>query len=350
MNLRGPMLPSLPKVNFPVALAPMVGLSHSGLRFLVRHYMPLGAQTFWPTEMLNSRRLPHEAVGRTEETLRLVDEDHLVPQLLGNEEKPITDSVRKLEEWGAVGVDINMGCPVAKALRHNYGVALMGNSDYAAAVVEMAKAATSKPVSVKMRAGLDSDRAQLREFLLKIEGAGADWITLHPRLSSQKRRGRADWQTIRFAREVLRIPVVGNGDVQTADDVFRMREETGCSMVMVGRALVARPWLMWQVGEALGFSPPLGVSGRAPRGPTEEAVEYGRSLVLLLSYLASVFPESKAMKKFLFHVKISHVWLKFGHALWAGLSRQTSVAGMQLELRRFFSAEQEMAPTTDLRE
>lgn len=344
------MLSPLPQINFPVALAPMVGLSHAGLRFLVRHYTPLDAKTIWPTEMLNSRRLAHEAVGHTEETLKSPEEDGLVPQLLGNEQAPIAESIRRLESWGAAGIDINMGCPVAKALRHNYGVALMGNSDYAASVVAMAKAATHLPVSVKMRAGINSDRAELKDFLCKIQDAGADWITLHPRMAGQKRRGRADWDTIRFAKEILKIPVIGNGDIQTADDVFRMREQTGCSMVMVGRALVARPWMMWQVGERLGFASSQQAGRRAPQTPAEEASEYGRSLALMLNYLASVFPEQKAIKKFLFHVKVSHVWLKFGHALWAALSRQTSVKGLTAELGRFFAMDHEMARTTDLRE
>jgi tRNA-dihydrouridine synthase len=340
----------LPDVNFPVALAPMVGLSHCGLRALGRHYLPEGAITFWPTEMLNSRRLMREDLGFTEETLRTAEDDHLVPQLLGNEERPIAESIARLETWGIAGVDINMGCPVSKALRHNYGVALMGDSNYAAEVVRIATRATKKPVSVKLRAGLEADPQALFIFVKKLEAAGARYITLHPRLAGQKRRGFADWKMIRQVREQLSIPVVGNGDVQTADDVFAMMEQTGCQQVMVGRALVARPWLFWQVGERLGFAPPKGRTGPAPVTPIEEGAEYGRSLDFLLSCLALQFPPDVALRKFRFHLKTSHVWLKFGHALWAAVCGQKTVEGIARELRKFFATPQEMSPTTALRE
>src|SRR4051794_21153033 len=118
VGLKRPVL----NANFPVCLAPMVGLSHLALRRLVRQYLPEGASTIWPTEMLNSRRLPLEAVGLTPETLRDPDETGLVPQILGNDETAIAQSVKRLREWGAEGIDINMGCPVQKALKHNYGV------------------------------------------------------------------------------------------------------------------------------------------------------------------------------------------------------------------------------------
>src|SRR5437868_12291275 len=103
--------------------------------------------------MLNSHRLPNEDFKTTPETLRAAHETELVPQILGNEEGPIGDSVKKLiHEWGAEGIDINMGCPVQKALKHNYGVALMGDPDYAARIVEMTVRNSTVPVSVKLRA------------------------------------------------------------------------------------------------------------------------------------------------------------------------------------------------------
>src|SRR5437868_3816046 len=150
-GLSKPILNS--EVNFPLCLAPMVGLSHVALRLAVREYMPVGAKTIRPTEMLNSHRLPNEDFKTTPETLRAAHETELVPQILGNEEGPIGDSVKKLiHEWGAEGIDINMGCPVQKALKHNYGVALMGDPDYAARIVEMTVKNSTVPVSVKLRA------------------------------------------------------------------------------------------------------------------------------------------------------------------------------------------------------
>src|SRR5665213_1694659 len=185
------------KVNFPVCLAPMVGLSHVALRLMVKRYLPEGAITPWPTEMLSSWKLPREILGETVETFRDADEYPLVPQILGNEEGPIAESVRRLVDWGAAGIDINMGCPVKKALRHNYGVALMGDPEYASEVVRMTVRNSKVPVSVKLRAGIQKDMEFLLRFTKGLEDAGAAWITLHPRVGEQKRRGAADWSQIR---------------------------------------------------------------------------------------------------------------------------------------------------------
>ena len=132
----------------------------------MRHYLPKGARPIWPTEMLNSRRLPSQKIGETPETKAGPEENLIVPQILGNEEKFISTSVKKLTDWGAYGIDINMGCPVQRALKHNYGVALMGDQDYAKRVVEMTVAASSRPVSVKLRSGHSKD---LEFFANKID-------------------------------------------------------------------------------------------------------------------------------------------------------------------------------------
>lgn len=264
-GLHRPILHS--KVNFPLCLAPMVGLTHVAMRELMREYMPANAFTIWPTEMLNSRRLPYENLQTTPETMRAEFEPGLVPQILGNEEQPIADSVKRLIEWGAEGIDINMGCPVQKALKHNYGVALMGDPDYAAEVVRMTVKNSSVPVSVKLRAvGSNKEFKELLNFVLKLREAGASWVCLHPRTAAQKRRGQADWEQIKQLHRAVDFPVIGNGDVQTVEDALNMLTETGCDMAMSGRGLAARPWMLWQLGEELGFATPLGKRGRGPHG------------------------------------------------------------------------------------
>lgn len=333
-------------VNFPVCMAPMVGLSHVAFRRLAREYLPRGARTIWPTEMLNSRRVPGENLSRTPETMRSPEETHLVPQILGNEEKPIRESVARLIDWGAIGIDINMGCPVKKALMHNYGVALMGDRHYAAEVVRITVRASSVPVSVKLRATDDID--QLFAFVEGLQDAGASWITLHPRTAAQKRRGSADWSQIREVRRRLRIPVIGNGDVQTADDAVSMLTETGCDLAMVGRALTARPWLLWQIGERLGFGAPEGRTGRAPGTPEEEGAEYGRALKRLLALHREHFEENLGLRKFRFFVRTGGPWLVFGHDLYARTTRAKSYTELADQLDAFFSREQAMSGRTDL--
>lgn len=338
------------KVNFPVCLAPMVGLSHIGLRLYVKRYMPAGAQSIWPTEMLNSRKIPLQTMGSTLETLKAPEESGLVPQILGNEEKPISESVAALEAWGAEGIDINMGCPVQKALRHNYGVALMGDSTYAAEVVRMAVRGTKLPVSVKLRAGFQGDPGFLGDFVTGLEDGGASWICLHPRKGEQKRRGDADWSQIKMVREKVSLPVIGNGDIQTAADVIRMIKETDCDMVMIGRALTARPWLLWQLGEEWGWPAPKGFEGReAPRTPEEEGAEFGRGVEFYISLLEKYFPLEAGLKRLNFFLKNAHPWLEFGHALAASITRAHTYAEAQERVQLFFKMSQSMSLKTDLR-
>lgn len=329
----------------------MVGLSHMALRLVAREYLPSGASTIWPTEMLNSRKIPYEDLATTPEAFRDSSESGLVPQILGNEEEPIAKSVEVLEKWGAEAIDINMGCPVEKALKHNYGVALMGDPAYAADVVRMTKRNSRVPVSVKLRAGRQGDFGFLSEFAAGLVEAGADWITLHPRTPEQKRRGNADWEQIRLLRASLRVPVIGNGDIQTREDVFRMLGETDCDLVMAGRALAARPWMLWQVGEDLGCPPPPDRSGsEAPRTPREEGAEYGKSLRRLLAILRAHHRESLALRKFRFHVRTTSVWLDFGHSLYSAVMKAKTGDEVEAALELFFRQPVEMAPRTQLRE
>lgn len=337
------------KYNFPFCLAPMVGLSHVHLRTLVRSYLPEDATTIWPTEMLNSRKLPKEDLSQTAETRRLDSEVGLCPQILGNEETEISESVKKLLDWGAEGIDINMGCPVKKALRHNYGVALMGDANYAAEVVAMTVRHSSLPVSVKLRSGLTENEDYLLSFIKGLESAGASWITLHPRIASQKRRGEAKWDQIKTVRDQIEIPVIGNGDIQTSDDALDMLSETGCDMAMIGRAMTARPWIFWQLGERLGLKSPLGRTGPAPKTSEEEGAEYGRSVLMMLELMRQEARSDLALRQFRFFVKTGSPWLLFGHSLYAITTQAKDFDEMEILVKKFFSCPQPMSLRTELR-
>ena len=346
-------------LNFPLTLAPMVGLSHVALRRLISDYMPKNAKTHWPTEMLNSRRVPGENLKTTPETLRDDFETNLVPQILGNEEIPIERSVKRLvQEWGASGIDINMGCPVQKALKHNYGVSLMGDVKYAAKVVEITKKNSSVPISVKLRAvGSSQSVGELIVFVNTLVDAGADWITLHPRTAEQKRRGCADWSQITELKKNCKVPIIGNGDIQIASDVVEMLKQTGCDKVMAGRALAARPWMVWQLGEQLGFeSPDLFQNQKAPATGFEEGAEYGRALLKYIDYCEYYFmqqagaSESITLRKISYFVRITHVWLEFGHSLMSAVSVAKNLNELRTNIKSFFEVEQRMMEKTELRQ
>jgi tRNA-dihydrouridine synthase len=226
----------------------------------------------------------------------------------------------------------------------------MGDASYAAEVVRMSVANTHLPVSVKLRAGQQNDLDYLTHFVEGLVGAGASWVTLHPRTAEQKRRGSADWSQIKHLRSRVAIPVIGNGDIQVADDVEAMLHETDCDMVMVGRALTARPWLLWQLGDRWGFPAPAGREGeRAPVTPEEEGAEYGRSLLRLWAHMREHFRDDLALRKFRFHVKTGSPWLVFGLDLFARVNKAKTADEIESCLHEFFSRPHEMSERTELR-
>jgi tRNA-dihydrouridine synthase B len=335
------------RVDFPVIFAPMAGLSHVALRQVIRSYLPGGVSALLFTEMLSTRLLPREEVGNTPQTRVAPGEDDLIPQLLGNDEELIAKSLEKLEAIQPAGIDINMGCPVSKVLRHNWGVALMGDIRYAEQVVQQTRRLTRRPLSVKMRTGLNDDPEYLVDFACMLEEAGADWITLHPRIQANHRRGKANWEYIARVREAVQIPVVGNGDVQEAQDILKMRSETACDGVMVARASTARPWIFWQVGETLGLPPPAGrQNDSAPRTPEEEGREYYRALIRFCDELETRFVGEEQLPRLRLFLAWSHKWLFFGHYLSTRINRCADLPSARQVITGFFSEPKTLQPRT----
>lgn len=335
-------------VDFPCFLAPMVGLSHVALRQTVARYLPAGRRTLLFTEMLSSRRLPTERIGDRPETAFVPDEP-LVPQLLANEERFIAASLRKLEGMRPAAIDINMGCPVSKALKHNWGVALMGDPRYAEKVVRTTVRHSRWPVSVKLRTGLSDDPAYLIDFARMLEEAGAAWLTIHPRIASQQRRGQPRWEYIARVRDAVAIPVIGNGDVQTAGDALSLLRETGCDGVMIGRAAAARPWIFWQIAEALDLPSPSGrTSDAAPADGYGEGAEYARALEAFIEVCEQAFQTGDAIKRLKFFAHWGGRWLDFGHELWRRMTGVVDLDGARAVGREFFAVPQRMSARTTL--
>ena len=350
--------------RFPICLAPMVGLTHAVQRQVIQEYMPKNISTMWPTEMLNSRRIPYEGLGHSTETFVLNNEQGLVPQILGNDQQAIRLSIQRLKkEWDIAGVDINMGCPVQKALRHNYGVALMGDVNYAADVVRYAVEASQSlekpiPVSVKLRAvGSDKSTDELIRFVEHLVQAGADWITLHPRSPEQQRRGSADWSQIAALKKNISVPIIGNGDIQVLQDVQKMLNETCADKVMIGRALIARPWLVAQWGKMQNLEASDLIQQRGlPDCLESEGAEYGRMFLRYIDLCEQHFKnhlglsENLILRKILFFAKTTHVWLEFGHTLHALTDKAKSLEQLKELASKFFQSEQRMMPKTELRQ
>nr|WP_231712955.1 tRNA dihydrouridine synthase DusB [Arthrobacter sp. zg-Y820] len=231
-------------VDTPVILAPMAGITNKAFRRLCREY---GGGLF-VTEMVTSRAL----VERSPESLRIIehDDDEKVRsvQLYGVDPVTVGAAIRILvEEDRADHIDLNFGCPVPKVTRKGGGSALPWKLDLFKAIVQTAVKEASKgnvPLTIKMRKGIDEDHLTFLDAGRIARDSGVAAVALHGRTASQFYSGKADWSAIAELREALPdIPVLGNGDIWSAEDAIAMVRETGVDGVVIGRGCQGRPWL-----------------------------------------------------------------------------------------------------------
>jgi nifR3 family TIM-barrel protein len=242
------------EVDPPVVLAPMAGVTNAAFRRLCRSYGP----GLYVSEMISARALV-EGNAKTRGMLAREDdaEVHSV-QLSGVDPAVVGAAVRiAVEEYGADHVDLNMGCPVPKVTRLGAGAALPVHRFLLRDIVRAAvRAAGTRPLTLKMRKGVDDATLTYLESGRIAEGEGAAAIALHARTAEQLYSGAADWHAIaRLKEAVTSIPVLGNGDVWVATDAVRMVAETGCDGVVVGRGCLGRPWLFRDLSDAFAGRP-----------------------------------------------------------------------------------------------
>ena len=238
-------------LDVPVVLAPMAGITNTAFRRLCREY---GAGLY-VSEMITSRAL----VERNETTMRLIrhheSETPRSIQLYGVDPHTISEAVRIIvAEDHADHIDLNFGCPVPKVTRKGGGAALPWKSSLFSQIVTQAvKAAGDVPLTIKMRKGIDPDHLTFLDAGRAAEDAGVSAIALHARTASEFYSGFADWNAIGDLKQaVTSVPVLGNGDIWSADDAVRMMQQTDCDGVVVGRGCLGRPWLFGELAAAFG--------------------------------------------------------------------------------------------------
>ncbi|MFT4148496.1 MAG: tRNA dihydrouridine synthase DusB [Micrococcaceae bacterium] len=231
-------------IETPVVLAPMAGITNAPFRTLCKEY----GGGLYVAEMVTSRAL----VERKPESFRIIshnpDEKFRSVQLYGVEPKTVEAAVRLLvEEDRADHIDLNFGCPVPKVTRKGGGAALPWKTELFKDIVNRAVKAASEgevPLTIKMRKGIDEDHLTFHDAGKIARDAGVAAVALHGRTASQYYSGQADWSAIAELREILPdIPVLGNGDIFSAEDAIDMVEQTGIDGVVIGRGCQGRPWL-----------------------------------------------------------------------------------------------------------
>jgi nifR3 family TIM-barrel protein len=163
-------------------------------------------------------------------------------QIFGADPAILAEAAKIAAEAGVDLIDINMGCPVRKVVKTGAGVALMGNPSRVSEILRSVRNATSLPLTVKIRAGINSRSITAVQIAQVAQDCGVDAVIVHPRTADQGLAGHASWEIIRDVKRALRIPVVGNGDIKGPDDACRMIALTGCDAVMVGRGVLGEPW------------------------------------------------------------------------------------------------------------
>lgn len=244
-----------------IILAPMAGVTDLPFRLLCKEQ---GAGMVC-TEMVSAKAISFHNKN-TEALLETSPEERPVSlQLFGSDPDIISEMAAYIEERPFDILDINMGCPVPKVAGNGEGSALMRNPELVGEIIRKTVRAIKKPVTVKIRKGFTEKEVNAVEIAKIAEASGASAVAVHGRTREQYYSGQADWDIIRQVKEAVKIPVIGNGDIDTPQKARQMLEQTGCDGIMVGRAVRGNPWLFGQIREYLE-------TGRIPERPSKEEV------------------------------------------------------------------------------
>ena len=244
------------EIKNQVVLAPMAGISNTAYRQIIKE---MGAGLIF-AEMVSDKALVYGSE-KTFDLLKMSDmERPIAQQIFGSDVDSFVKAAKLVEDKMHPDIiDINMGCPVPKvAIKSQAGSALLKNPDKIKEIVSAVVKAVSVPVTVKIRSGWDANSVNAVEVAKVIEEAGASAITVHGRTRAQGYSGNADWNIIKQVKEMVSIPVIGNGDITSAEKAKEMLDFTGCDAVMIGRGVLGNPWLIKECVSYLdsGIIPP----------------------------------------------------------------------------------------------
>lgn len=232
------------KIDPPLLLAPMAGLTHSALRRLV---IGFGGMGLLSTEMLAAVRLPSENPLLSPYLVRTPQESPMSYQMLLAREQDVVPAVEALQRFGADAIDLNLGCPAPMVRRVGAGSRLAENPALVRQLVGLVRRQTGIPLTAKIRLGASLDESGLRDFCKMLEGEGVDMITVHARLRDEPFVRRPRWEWVAKVKTWVGVPVVANGGIFSVADAAKCLMESGADGLMIGRAAAVKPWLFSEV-------------------------------------------------------------------------------------------------------
>jgi len=238
--------------DIPLYLAPMAGVSESPFRRLCRRF---GADVV-VTEFLSAEGIRRENAATLDKLRFGADERPIGVQIFGADPVAMGEAARLVTDvFQPEFIDINFGCPVKKVVRRNGGSGCLKDLDLVESVIRAVSASTHLPVTVKIRSGWSEEMREPVKIALRCQDAGAKALALHARTRTQMYSGSARWEEIAAVSQALEIPVIGNGDIKTAEDAVRLHRQTGCAAIMIGRGSFGQPWIFDQTRALLEGKP-----------------------------------------------------------------------------------------------
>ena len=279
------------------ALAPMAGVADRAFRELCADF----GSAYCVSEMVSAKGISYHSK-KSAELMEISERERPCGvQLFGSEPDTMAFAAEFSLKYSPDFIDINMGCPVPKVNSIGCGCQLMTDPELCRRIVEAVSSAVDVPVTVKIRKGIDDDHINAKEVAQACEAGGAKAVAVHGRTRAQMYKPYADWNIIREVKEAVRIPVIGNGDVETAADAARLLEETGCDMVMVGRGAMGNPWIFSEINAYLSEGAVL-----APPTLSERVNIMRRHIEKLCEYKGEGVGMREARKHIAWYIKGLH--------------------------------------------